>query len=153
MRFLLILTIGFWACSESTTDENEVIEPIIFGHYYGHCFGETCIETFKLENGKLYEDLDDDYSRNDFNFVELSDALYEQVVDIVNHIPQELREVNGQTFGCPDCADQGGVYIELFDSSNAEADMKFYIDQSATNTPKYLHEFVDIVNAKIALLQ
>ena len=144
---------GFWACSESTTDENEVIETIIFGHYYGRCFGETCIETYKIENGKLYEDFDDDYSRNTFNFVKLSDKLFEQVVDIINHIPQELREVNGQTFGCPDCADQGGVYIELFDSSNSEADMKFFIDQNSNNTPKYLHEFVDIVNAKVVLLQ
>ncbi len=101
----------------------------------------------------MYKDFDDDYSRNNFNFIKLSDKLYEQVLDIINHIPQELREVNGQTFGSPDCADQGGVYIELFDSSNSEADMKFFIVQSPNNTPKYLHKFVDIVNAKIVLLQ
>ncbi len=48
MRLLLILTMGFWACSESTTDENEVVEPIIFGHYYGRSFLETCIENYKV---------------------------------------------------------------------------------------------------------
>ncbi len=153
MRFLLLITLGLWACGDSTSDELDSIEPIIFGLYYGHCFGEMCIETFKIENGKLYEDQSDDYSKSAFDFVLLSDDLYHQVKDIVDHIPQELREINGQTFGCPDCADQGGVFLELFDQSDAESNMKFFIDQSPNDTPKYLHDFVDRVNEKIALLQ
>lgn len=49
---------------------------IIFGHFYGECGGETCIEIFRLEKDKLFEDINDNYpnSQNfyDGNYVQLS---------------------------------------------------------------------------------
>ena len=85
---------------------------LIFGHYYGLCMGEECIETFKLTADNLYEDTNDSYNENDFNFVLLPESLFEQVRDLWDEIPSELLAEADQTFGCPDCADQGGLFIQ-----------------------------------------
>lgn len=36
-------------------------EYILMSRYYGMCGGESCVETFKLENSKIFEDSLDHY--------------------------------------------------------------------------------------------
>lgn len=160
MRFLLLLLMIIVSCSDSEVvetvlEENETSleEKIIFGYYFGNCIGEECMETFKIEEGRLFEDLNDDYSRKSYDFIELSNILYIQVVDLFDDVPIELKTAQSQTFGCPDCLDQGGVYLQLYDSVRLNNSREFFIDQDKINTPKYLHNFVDSLNQKIALLQ
>ena len=122
----------------------------IFGHFYGECFGEVCIETFKLEGGKLYEDEKDAYGGySDFSFIELEDTLYQKVKDLWTAVPDGLRNDTTEVFGCPDCADGGGLYIEL---NEAGLQRHWRIDQDKDNAPEYLHDFMDQVNEKIALI-
>lgn len=51
---------------------------------------------------------------------------------------------------CPDCADQGGLYVE-YRQGNAYG--KWHIDQDKEEVPTYLHEFMDKVNETIRLIK
>ena len=44
--------------------DDDVTAPdyLVFGLYYGECYGgETCIETYKLQNKSLFEDINNTY--------------------------------------------------------------------------------------------
>jgi hypothetical protein len=126
-------------------------EILIFGRFYGMCAGETCVETFALADGKLYEDSNDYYAQpQELNFTELSAAQYNQVANLLDSIPAGLYTSAQTLFGCPDCADQGGLFILIKD---ANMEQNFRVDQSKTNVPAYLHNFMDMINAHIESLQ
>lgn len=154
MKSLQLFTLSLFlllssACTKETININED-NYLVFGHYYGMCFGEECIETFKLTDSKLYEDTNDDYSGEDFNFVSLDQTLFDQVKDLETAFPTELLNDDGDgTFGCPDCADGGGLLIQYVEDGNINT---WRIDQTKQNVPKYLHEFMDQVNEKITLI-
>lgn len=130
---------------ELTNIEQE--DYIIFGHYYGFCIGEPCIETFKLTSSALYEDTRDDYGvTSGFEFKRLSKEKFELVNGLADEIPMELFQEESQTFGCPDCADQGGVLIQILRDGEIKT---WKIDQNLNNLPEYLHSLVENVNQKI----
>jgi hypothetical protein len=122
---------------------------LIFGHFYGECQGEGCVETFKLTGENLYEDTIDDYSASNFDFVALDNALFERVKDLADTIPAELLETEDSTFGCPDCSDGGGLHLEFTQNGSTK---KWRVDLDKSNVPGYLHDFIDRVNEKIILL-
>ena len=151
-NILLILTIvGLLVSCNKDDDSIEINETnfLIFGHFYGECGGEGCVETFKLTENKLFEDILDDYSGENFDFVELSDDKFEQVKDIENFFPNQLLNNNENIIGCPDCADGGGLFIQYSENGNIKS---WRIDQNKNNVPKYLHDFIDKVNEKIELI-
>lgn len=147
--FLLVVALTFSSCNSDDDATFEDGDYLIFGHFYGMCVGETCVETFKLTDNRLYEDSLDDYTATDFKFYQLGQDLFDQVKDLKNDFPEQLLLEDETFFGCPDCADGGGLLIQLF------KDGKLYtwkIDQMKENVPEYLHDFMDKVNAKIALI-
>jgi hypothetical protein len=155
--FILFIAIaGFISISSCSQDEVTKTSDdsyLVFGRFYGECLGEQCVEIFKLEHERLFEDTNDIYPGNDNfytgNFVELGNDKYQLVKDLRNHIPKKLLEEIQVVYGCPDCADQGGLYIEY----KSDAIHKYWIlDQSKTNVPEYLHAFMDLVNGKIEII-
>ncbi|NAS13489.1 hypothetical protein [Poritiphilus flavus] len=147
--FLLALTV---LVSCNNDDDGIALNEgnfLIFGHFYGECIGEGCVETFKLTGSKLYEDTVDDYSGRETNFVELDNAVFEQVRDLADFFPDRLLNSEEQFFGCPDCADGGGLMIQY---SGMGVKRTWRIDQAKDNVPVYLHGFIDKVNEKIALI-
>jgi hypothetical protein len=147
ISLILVFSIIFISCSDN--DDNVELSNgnyLIFGHFYGMCFGEECIETFKLTNSKLYEDTNDNYSHDSFKFEELSLQKFEAVKDLLEFLPPELLTETESFIGCPDCADQGGIFIQY---KNGESVQSWKIDQSKSQVPKYLHSFIDKVNEKI----
>lgn len=154
MRFVLVLVVSmlFCSCSPDIDDERFGISEdsfLIFGHFYGECFGEGCVETYMLTDAQLLEDTIDDYSGQQLNFEALDDALYQQVRDLPEFFPLELLNKNDSVIGCPDCADGGGLYIVYSKNGNQQ---RWRIDQAKGNVPAYLHDFIDQVNARIALI-
>jgi hypothetical protein len=147
LLFLLLST--SWACEKSQDLPLTDGDYLIFGHYYGLCGGEECIETFKLTAEQLFEDTNDNYGSQNFNFVPLADELFEQVRELQDDIPAQLLEQADLTFGCPDCADQGGLFIQYVSGEDVQS---WHIDQNQGAVPEYLHDFMDKVNAKIALI-
>jgi hypothetical protein len=145
--FLIFITSILLGASCSS-DKSSFDEPtVIFGHFFGECSGERCLETYMLQGDALFEDLNDSFDRS-FDFSPLSAELYNQVNDLRTLIPDELNAIEGQTFGCPDCGDQGGVFLRLVDQGSKE----FFIDQDTNGLPEYLQTFVRQVNDRIALL-
>ena len=66
----------------------------MFGHFYGLCGGEQCIEIFKIEGGVLFEDTNDTYpSSDDFyqaDFTTLPNEVFEAVDGIQDLFPEAL---------------------------------------------------------------
>lgn len=150
-NFVFVLVIGliFSSCSSDDDANLTDMDYLIFGHFYGMCGGEECVEIFKLIDDRLYEDSLDDYSATDFKFYQLGQDLFDQIKDLRDDFPKQLLLEDETIFGCPDCADGGGLHIQLF------KDGKLYtwkIDQMKENVPEYLHDFMDKVNDKIALI-
>lgn len=127
---------------------------ILFGHFYGECMGEQCIEIFKLKIDKLYEDTNDHYpNSNDFydgNFIQLSEQKFSATRDLSSSFPADLLNESTTVFGSPDAADGGGLYVEY--ASNGVR--KFWLfDQNKNNVPTTYHDFMDKINDKIDLLR
>lgn len=127
---------------------------IVFGHFYGECMGEQCIEIFKLEQNKLFEDTKDLYpSRNNFydgNFVELSQQKYNDTKDLISSFPTDLLSETNNVIGQPDAGDWGGLYVEY----NINGVRKFWLlDQMKSNVPTKYHDFIDKANEKIIRLR
>ena len=138
-------------------DKNDNKKPnqnyLVFGHYYGMCGGESCVEIFKINNKNLWEDLNDAYpSPTNYyvgDFYTLDNNLFNQVSDLITFFPSDLLNEQAIVIGMPDYADGGGLYIEY----NYFGEHKFWlIDQIKTNVPDYLHNFIDIVNDKISII-
>jgi hypothetical protein len=127
---------------------------IIFGHFYGECKGEQCVEIYRLENDILFEDSSDRYpdSQNfyDGKWVDLSRDKFDAAKDLVNFFPADLLDEPGTVIGQPDAGDWGGLYIEY---SLNETRRFWLLDQMKSNVPEKYHGFIDKVNEKIEKLQ
>lgn len=122
---------------------------LIFGHFYGECGGEGCVETFKLTGTTLYEDTLDDYAGRERNFIALDNGTFLLVKDLANQFPSQLLAITDDFIGCPDCADGGGIFIQYVTDNQVRT---WRIDQIKSNIPNFLHAFVDQVNEKIGLI-
>ncbi len=125
-----------------------------FGHFYGKCGGEECIEIFRIENGKLLEDTNDRYpGSDDFYKGQFSTILpqekYDLVKDLESFFPQELLNESETVIGQPDAGDWGGIYIEV---TNGTLHRFWLLDQMDSNMPAEYNSFVDRINEKIALI-
>ena len=146
---LVSICLLLFSCSKEETIDLYNVDYLIFGHYYGECIGEGCVETFKLTESELYEDTKDPYAGGDFDFQPLENEKFEQVKDLINYFPEELLSSEKEHFGCPDCADGGGLYIEISENGKVNS---WRIDQMESNVPEYLHGFMAKVNEKISLI-
>jgi len=146
--YILLLSLCVYTCSSDDSNNNEG-DYLIFGHFYGMCGGNGCVVTYKLTDDGLLEDTTKEYPGTNFNFIPMGQNEFEAVNDLMDYFPSELLNVNEDFIGCPDCADQGGVFIEY--SKNGTTD-NWRIDQYKNNVPDYLHAFMDKVNEKINLL-
>lgn len=145
--FLFLIVIGaFTSCNKDKINEQNFL---IFGHFYGMCVGEGCVETYKLTDVKLYEDIVDDYSGQNLDFAALDSEQFELVNDLADYFPTQLLNENDTIFGCPDCADGGGLFIQHSYNGVLKS---WRIDQVQNNVPSYLHDFIDQVNERIVLI-
>ena len=148
------LFLGFFAIStlfscNKDNDENDKtqFDYLIFGKS-GECLGENCVETFKITDTTLYEDTLDTPFQN-FEFVALENAKFNQVKDLINFFPNQLLNQNQTVFGCPNCLDQGELFIQYSRNGIVKS---WRIDQDKSQIPDYLHSFVDKVNEKIVII-
>lgn len=146
---IFLLSLFVYGCSSNDEIQLTKGDYLIFGHFYGFCIGESCVETFKLTNEKLYEDSNDNYANEPFNFEVLDTTKFEAVKDLIDYFPTKLLSEEESTLGCPDCADAGGLFIEYSRNGTVKS---WRIDQIKGNVPSYLHNFMDKVNEKISLI-
>lgn len=145
---VLLLT---FACTNN--DDDQLKATLVFGHFYGECVGEGCVEIFRLNDQLLFEDVRDQYPayttpyEGDFS---LSQSQYFQGVnDLWDIVPERLYDESDTIIGQPDAGDWGGIYLAV---TKGTVDRYWLIDQKKSNVPDYLHELIDSVNAKIAFI-
>ena len=153
-----ILSFSLVAMLIASCEQNEAtpeISPdyIVFGHFYGFCVGEQCIEIFKLTDNELYEDTSDAYPRwdryDEGKWVKLDQDKFEKVRSLADHIPPQLISAEETIFGSPDATDGGGIYFAII--SNEET--KYWlIDQMEQNIPAYLRPFKEQINTSISMI-
>ena len=133
--------------------DSSELDYIIFGHFYGFCMGEECIEIFKLTDQELYEDTRDTYPRWDRyyqgNYLKMDQDKFELVKSLGDYIPDELLQSQDTVFGSPDAADGGGVYFAI---KSGEQSRFWVIDQMDNNIPEYLKAFKTKINESIQLI-
>lgn len=148
--FLALTTALFlFSCNDDDDANMGKQDFLIFGHYYGMCSGEGCVETFKLTDKELFEDTIDDYMGQKQDFVPMGNEKFMQVRDLLDFFPNQLLYENKTVFGCPDCADGGGLFIQYSKNGVVKS---WRMDQTRKNVPDYLHRFMDKVNEKIHLI-
>jgi len=153
VKVILFLVVVVLAASCQKDIELSDSDYLVFGHFYGECMGEGCVEIFRLENGRLLEDSNDIYpNSSDFyvgDYSKLPAEKFEAVKDLISFLPVELLDMNEKVIGQPDAGDWGGLYIEY----NGNGVHKFWLlDKMKSNVPSSLHGFIDKVNEKIEII-
>ena len=147
-----LVFVSMIACKKDEEPRQYAGDYLIFGSFYGECLGENCVKTFKLEDNYLLEDTRASLGRlNNFEtgYRVLDQADFDRASVLLDVFPNQLLSEPDTTFGCPDCRDQGGLYIEYY---RGDRHGTWYIDQDKEEVPTYLHEFMDQVNEVIQLV-
>lgn len=154
--FSIIVLTGISCSEEKLVCGTGLFVQFTFGHFYGECIGEGCVEIFKIEDGKLYEDTLDIYpsSTHEYggSYIQLSGEKYDAVRDLVDDFPQELYLIEDHVVGQPDAGDWGGIYVEIHHLGDFSRSGYWLLDQHEGNMPQALNDFVDKINTKIALI-
>lgn len=141
--FVLALAFSLSACEQlrlKSASENtdrvafESADALVFGMARGFCVGK-CFHVYKVDGTTLNEDTGvqrlEDYLTYEFNSTErLSDTKFEEAKGLIDLIPAELLSADNQKYGCPDCHDQGGIYIEIIEG---DENRRFVIDPVDTD--------------------
>jgi hypothetical protein len=143
---LLIMTASFSACHESWLLTREQADHIIFGRYYGECMGDECVQIFKLTDKNLYKDQINKYpGKGPYVWKKMTDKTFRIAEDLPDYFPDEFTHAP-QTYGCPDCADQGGIVFIISDASITKI---WSLDQDRNQIPDAFHRFMERINEVI----
>jgi hypothetical protein len=131
---------------------------VIFGKYCGHCLG-NCTDMFRMNitdiTTVLAADTTDNYLRKGkFQFDWYLTENYNKLANaLVENIPAQLHAVSDtlKRYGCPDCADQCGYYLETIDASHRSR--KFQFDTDTAQVPRELRSFVVLLGNTVNQLK
>lgn len=142
MMIRVLIVIGCFA-SLGCNDSGGVIAKqrvLVFGEAYGFCGGD-CAHFYKLEDNKLYADVENRYSESlpDFSAVPLEEAKFNTAKSLLNNFPEYLLNNPNKTFGCPDCADQGGIHLYYKEKGEV---MFWHIDTFEDNQPQEIRTYI-----------
>lgn len=154
MRRVILFVCILTACQSESVQPTSPYDYIVFGHYYGMCIGEDCVEYYKLTPTDLYENVEDIYPGSNGPFAgeyKLQSRInFMKVNDLPDLIPQELFSEAEHIIGMPDAADGGGIYLEV----SRDGEQYFWlIDKMDHYLPAYLPSFVDEVEKRISLIE
>ncbi len=138
----------------TTSCEKSNLSPeltLIFGEAYGFCAGD-CAHFYQINDQHLLKDNIEQYESTPpgFDSTPLSTADYELAKPLLVDFPAFLLGNTNQTFGCPDCADQGGIHIYY---SNNTASFFWHIDTNVDNQPPEIRDYIKQLRDVIAALK
>ncbi len=135
-----IVLMSYSSCQKEGFSLKGETDYIIFGSSYGMCVGD-CSITYLLKSDGLYKSKDYLKTGNQNSFTEkLSNEKFEGLKSISSSLPSELinNPKDEETFGCPDCADQGGYYLEII--RKGQKPKIFRIDTNTDQLPEYIKQ-------------
>ncbi len=111
LLFSTLLVVASCADKENLPSVDE--DYLAFGTYYGECFG-NCTQFYLIEDGEIYADDIEIGVPGELVFQSepLAPDKYDIAVELVSGFPSDLLASDKRTYGCPDCADQGGIMLE-----------------------------------------
>ncbi len=115
-----------------------VLDKLVFGTYYGMCRAD-CINIYCVESNQLQKDDSVTYGKLDWFYYftpsrKMDAAKHKLAKGLLSQVPMELLAKNRTTIGCPDCADQGGIFIQAMSgpvSATLKLDITDTEEQSA----------------------
>ncbi|GAA4452267.1 hypothetical protein [Rurimicrobium arvi] len=153
MKAILYLCILTLACSGCRKDQKAAFNPdyFIFGTSYGMCRAD-CTHLFKVSGGQTYPDsIDRGLTPMYFSSVPLDSAKAAIASEVQQALPASVRYSDAEkVIGCPDCRDQGTIYIEY-----AQAGKVYVIrmDTDETAVPADLRAFCNQLQNAITKLK
>lgn len=139
------------SCQKDGIDLNGETDYIIFGSSYGFCVGE-CATTYLLKSDGLYKSTTYLKTGELNSFTEkLSVEKFSQVKGLEQKVPKEFLNENSEekTFGCPDCADQGALFLEV--ARRGHQNKRFTIDTRTDGLPDYVKSVAIHIKAGIEI--
>lgn len=117
LLFLALLA-AFGCKKESSKLNVDHLDYFAFGTAFGFCGGNQCVTLFQLQGQNLYPDAD--VTRQQFFAGEItfqttslpSDKIA-LAQDLLAKFPPALLDESEEHIGCPDCSDQGTIYVEV----------------------------------------
>ncbi len=142
----LLVIISITSCKES---EEPLEDAFVFGRWSAFCTG-NCVQIYKLENDKLYVDNLNSFRQAGtitYSPTPLSNQYVAKAKSLKETFPSYLLENPFTVIGCPDCADQGSIYL-AFD--NREGALYWQIDTDEAAWPEeiraYMNELVAFID-------
>src|SRR5258705_10345733 len=113
----LILFCGIILGIASCSKENpgcSAPDYFVFGDAFGMC-GGNCPNLYLLKQHKIYADNIENFYLEPlaFSSVPLTNTSYQLAQSLPDELPAWLNNHPDTTLGCPDCYDQGLIYIEI----------------------------------------
>lgn len=111
--FLLLAGVWFAACKKAPTPADS-LDYFIFGSGYCHCISD-CGTFYQYTPSNLVKGDGQSCQSADYTFkgASLNADAIARAEALLKALPDALYASEETTFGCPDCADQGGYYIEI----------------------------------------
>lgn len=137
--------------SSCQKDGLDSIEYFAFGNAYGMCQG-NCTNFFLVKDNSVYPDDMDYYAGSSLKFKTeaLPDEKYIRAKELIENFPGYLSKNPGKTFGCPDCADQGGIHIEIKENRQIKT---WHFDTNISSLPPEIREYVKEISNVIEELK
>ena len=93
-----------------------------------------------IKKGELYPDnMNAVGDKLKFKNQKLSKDKYNLAKQLLDQLPDYLKNASSSNFGCPDCRDQGKYYIEIKENSSIK---KFQIDTDTSQVPGEIRAYV-----------
>ena len=147
-KIILVFAITFIliSCKKETTTK---FDSFAFGTSYGYCVG-NCANFFLIEGDDLYADnMERLTTPLKFKMDKLSVDKYNLAKQLLTNFPAYLKQKPNITFGCPDCADQGSIYIETIVNGKVET---WLIDTDTTKQPAEIRNYINELRAVLVRL-
>jgi hypothetical protein len=141
------------ACDDDAKPDAQMPDYVIFGDYYGECGGNSCVDLYKIEGEKVYEDSKDSYPGSTVysgQFTLRGDISFDQAKSVIDKFPEKLFDETEIILGMPDAADWGGYYVEI---SRNNARRFWLIDKHSFDGSDYLNDFKAEMEAKLTFFE
>jgi hypothetical protein len=145
--FIISLFISCAKQSSSPAAENS----FVFGIYYGICY-DDCADLYKIKDNSLYHDMNTTslyLSPLIFSTTAMPNNKYLIAKPVQDSFPAYIENSTDTSFGCPDCHDQGMIYIEKTTNSIKKS---WTIDTDEPAIPVEIRNYVQQVKAVITQL-
>jgi hypothetical protein len=136
---ILLLISSLAGCKRPSVSSKDYV---IFGHSFSECGGD-CAQLFMLHDGKLFrDDMKNTDSPKKFSNQPLGAPAFELALPVKTTLPEFLINSKEERFGCPDCHDQGAIYLEVKEGRKTR---KWLLDPDLQSLPPELREYVTTV--------